>query len=154
MVKSGLIIGFVALLLTAGVVLISPLCAPCLALFLGLGAGFLAGTFDKPMDNSQSAKSGALGGVIAGVGALLGQLIGGAINGAILGPQGASEILRQLGISNGADPGSYWAGLIGSACCFGILDLALMAGLGALGGILWWQISGKKNASFQQPPAL
>ncbi len=154
MVKSGLILGIVALLLTAGIVLISPLCSPCLVIFLGLGAGYLAGVFDKPLTNGATAKSGAIAGVIGGVGSLLGQIIGGAINGAIVGPEGAADILRQFDMGGSAmDPTTYWGVLVGTACCIGILNIALMAGLGALGGILWWQITGKKNAATPQMPS-
>lgn len=145
MLKSGFIFGVVALLLAAGASLLSPFCVPCcLALFLGLGAGFVAGVFDKPGDNGTATKSGALSGVIGGVGALVGQLIGAVINGALVGPEGAARILEQLGLPSSGSAGGYWVGLFASGCCLGILDIALMAGLGALGGILWWQISGKK----------
>jgi hypothetical protein len=147
MLKSGLIFGLVALLFSAGAALLSPLCVPCLALFLGLGAGFVAGVFDKPADNGTSTKSGALSGVIGGVGALVGQLIGAVINGVFMGPEGIARLLEQLGLPGNGSAGGYWAGLFASGCCLGILDIALMAGLGALGGILWWQISGKKNAA-------
>ena len=118
-----------------------------MALFLGLGAGFLAGAFDKPSDNGAATKAGALSGVIGGVGALAGQLIGTLINGIVVGPEATAKIVEQLGLPSNSDPTAYWAGLVGSGCCFGILDLALMAGLGALGGILWWQISGKKTVA-------
>jgi hypothetical protein len=147
MLKSGLIFGAIALLLSAGAALLSPLCVPCLALFLGLGAGYVAGVFDKPADNGASTKSGALSGVISGLGALLGQLIGAAINGSMVGPERAASILQQFGLPTGNGAGfgpGYWAGLFASGCCLGILDIALMAGLGALGGVLWWQMSGKK----------
>jgi len=145
--KSGLIFGAVALFLCVGAALLSPLCVPCLALFLGLGAGYLAGVFDKPADNGGASRAGAMGGLIAGVGALLGQMIGAGINGVIVGPENASRIIEQMGLPSGSgDFGTvYWFGLIGGGCCLGILDIALMAGLGALGGILWWQISGKKK---------
>jgi hypothetical protein len=145
MLKSGLIFGVVALLFSAGAALLSPLCVPCLALFLGLGAGFVAGVFDKPADNGGATKLGAQSGVIGGVGALIGQCIGAVINGVLIGSEGAARMLEQLGIPNsGSSASGYWVGLFASGCCLGILDIALMAGLGALGGILWWQISGKK----------
>ena len=146
MLKSGLIFGAIATLLSVVAALVSPLCVPCLAIFLGLGAGYLAGVFDKPIDNGGASRAGALGGLISGIGALLGQLIGAGINGAIVGPENASRIIEQLGLPNaGGDfSTSYWCGLIGGGCCLGIFDIALMAGLGALGGLLWWQISGKK----------
>ena len=148
MLKSGLIAGGVTFVLALGFTLLSPLCVPCLAFFLGLGAGYLAGVFDKPLDNGSSAKSGAGAGAIGGVGAIIGQMVGALLNAVIVGPERAARMLEQLGLPM-ATPDSfgsgYWIGVIGSGCCFGLLDVALMAGLGALGGLLWWQISGKQQ---------
>lgn len=149
MLKSGLIVGAVALVIAIGGSLVSPICVPCLALFLGLGAGYLAGVFDKPYDSGASTKSGAAAGAIGGVGALLGHMVGAALNSVIMGPQAAADMLEQFGLPAGDLAGGgvgYWAGVIGSTCCFGLLDVALMAGLGALGGLLWWQVTGKESA--------
>ena len=151
MLISGLIIGVITLILTLGfTTLISPLCAPCLAILLGLGAGFLAGIFDKPADNNGAVKTGAGAGALGGLGAIIGQIIGTAVNALMVGPEGAAQFAEIVGLPTG-DPASfetgYWGGLIGSACCFGILDIALMAGLGALGGLLWWQTMGKNAVS-------
>ena len=148
MIKSALIIGLAALALAVGASLISPLCVPCLALFAGLAAGYLTGTFEKPSSNANAAKRGTLAGVIGGIGALLGQAIGAAINASMVGPDQALELMRQWGFDtqfSGDYETSYWLALAGSACCMGILDVVLMAGLGALGGLLWWQITGKTN---------
>ena len=148
MLKSGLIAGGVTFVLALGFTLLSPLCVPCLAFFLGLGAGYLAGVFEKPLDNGSSAKSGAVAGAIGGVGAIIGQMGGALLNAVIVGPEKAAKLVEQLGIpvATSNDFGAaYWVGIIGSGCCFGLLDVALMAGLGALGGLLWWQISGKQQ---------
>ncbi|MBN1303348.1 MAG: hypothetical protein JXA13_02860 [Anaerolineales bacterium] len=146
MYKSGLIVGGVALVLSIGVVLISPcLVLVCLAPFLGIGAGFLAGVFGKPGDKDTSTKNGAIAGAIGGAGALIGQLIGAAINSIMMGPEGVMELTRSLGLPSGGPAGEvgYWVGVVGGGICLGILDVFLMAGMGALGGILWWQITGK-----------
>ncbi len=159
MFKSGLIAGIVALLLSIGAALLSPLCVPCLTLLLGLGAGYLAGAFDKPSDNRGSTKSGTIAGAIGGIGALIGQGVGAVINSQLVGPGGAIQLIRQLGIQMplGTTPADiargYWVGVIGSTVCLGLFDIALMAGLGALGGLLWWQISGSKR-NMSSPPAL
>ncbi|MBN1219874.1 MAG: hypothetical protein JXM69_13175 [Anaerolineae bacterium] len=148
MIQAGLIVGVITVVFILGFTLISPFCTPCVAIFMGLGAGFLAGVFDKPLDNSGSAKSGAAAGAIGGVGAIIGQMIGTAVNGLMVGSEGAADIVQQLGLpvdsAAGFDMG-YWGGLIGSACCFGLLAIALMAGTGALGGLLWWATVGKKS---------
>jgi hypothetical protein len=148
MLKSGLIFGGVALVLGTASVLLSPVCLPCLAIFFGLGAGYLAGVFDTPIDNRNASKLGAFAGAIGGVGALLGQSIGSAINASKMGPEKVASLLRQFGVTT-LSPGSitpvYYGGLVGVTCCAGLLDVALMAGLGALGGLLWWQFSSKKR---------
>ncbi len=149
MLKSGLIFAGIALLLAVGsTVVISPLCVSCLAFFLGLGAGYVACVFDKPIENNAAVKAGALAGLISGVGNFVGQAIGTAINAVIVGPEGAAAFMRQLGMEPGAMEGvvaGYWGGLIGSVCCGGAVVLLLAAGLGALGGILWWQMTGKNS---------
>jgi hypothetical protein len=150
MLKSGLIIGFVAFVFGAGITLLTPLCVPCLAIFLGLAAGGLAGAFDKPLNTGAAAKTGALAGVIGGLGAVLGQMVGAGVNATLVGPEAARQVLRQFGMpvpSVGDFGAAYYLGVFGSACCVGLLDLALMAGLGAVGGLLWWQLAGQKRTT-------
>lgn len=153
MLKSGLILGVVALVLMAVTSLLSGLCGPCLALFIGLGAGYLAGVFDKPFESGASAKSGALSGAISGIGALAGQLVGSVGTLLIVGPEQAARLLRQFGLPMDTSSGTagYYLGGLGTGCCFGLVDLVLMAGLGALGGLLWYQVSGKKTITPPMP---
>ncbi len=151
MYKSGMILAALSLFVAAGATLISPVCAPCAALFLGLGAGYLAGVFDKAPSNNAASKAGAIGGALAGIGALLGQVLGTVINATLVSPETIQKIYQNFGLPS-AGPGfsqSYWVGLVGSAICLSVLDVLVMAGTGALGGMLWWQTTGK-NA---RPPA-
>ncbi len=148
MFKSGVIFAAVSLLLATGSTLLSPMCVPCLALFLGLGAGFLAGVFDKPADGGKSAKTGAVAGAIGGIGAIVGQMIGAGLNALLVGPEGAARLMEQWGLEVGRQAGvetGYWAGVIGSALCFSVLDIALMAGFGALGCMAWQGLMAKKK---------
>jgi hypothetical protein len=144
MVKAGLILGIVMLVLGAGGSLITPICVPCIALIAGAGAGYLACVYAKPATSGGTAKVGAGAGTISGAGALIGQVIGGILNAVIVGPEGAVAVAEAWGLPVSPDPNIYYVSFIGSGLCFGILDVLLMAGLGALGGILWYQISGKK----------
>jgi len=147
MLRSGLIAAAVMLVLTIGVTLISPYCVPCLALLIGLGAGAVAGVFDKPSTRGASAQAGAEAGALGGIGAILGHLIGGGLNALVVGPAGAARLLSQIGFSDtGMTPTTYYGFTLGAACCIGLLDVLLMAGLGALGGLLWWQQAGKSAA--------
>lgn len=148
MYKSGILFAIVMVVMAAGIALFSPLCVPCVAIFVGLGAGYLTGIFDKPLEKNTATKNGAIAGAIAGVGSLVGHLIGGVINAVMLGPEGAAQFARQLGLPSDGSPVGFYAGVFGGACCFGLLEIALMAGLAALGGILWFNMSGPK----QTPP--
>ena len=150
MLKAGIIIGLVALLFAVGVALISPLCVPCLSLLLGLGAGYLAGVFEKPEEGNQTLKIGALAGVIGGIGMALGQVIGAVINSIIIGPEGAAQMIESFGLQTGgpaAIGSSYWFGVIGGTVCFGLVDIALMAGFGVLGALAWGKFQRKNNGS-------
>jgi len=147
MVKAGLILGAVMLVLGIGGSLILPICVPCLAVMAGVGAGYLAGVLDKPLTSGDSAKVGAIAGAIGGAGALFGQIIGGILNAILVDPQQMMRMMEQLGFPMAYDPNLLFVGQIGGGVCFGLLDIILMAGLGALGGILWQQIAGKKADS-------
>ncbi|MEJ2560830.1 MAG: hypothetical protein P8186_32340, partial [Anaerolineae bacterium] len=61
----------------------------------------------------------------------------------LLGPEQTADILRQLGLPASGDASTYYAALIGGSCCFGLFEVLLMAGVGALGGLIWYQIRGK-----------
>ncbi len=145
MVKSGLIIGAIALVLALGATLLSPFCVPCLAILLGLVAGYLSGVFDRPAGMNPALKSGAAGGAIGGAGALLGQLIGSALNATLVGPQGAHNLIPQLGLpTTGNFETSYWIGMVFMFLCIGGISVGLSAGMGLVGSLLWWQFSGNK----------
>jgi hypothetical protein len=145
MIKAGLILGVVMLVLGIGGSLITPLCVPCIALAAGLGAGYLAGVFEKSETSGGAAKVGAIAGAIGGAGALLGQIIGGIINAIVVKPEGVADMLEQFGLPVASDPSLYYISFIGGGVCFGVIDIILMAGLGALGGILWYQVTGKNK---------
>jgi hypothetical protein len=157
MFKSGLIIGAVMLIIGGVLAFLFPLCIPCLALFAGAGAGYLAGQFDKPRDNGNAIRGGATAGAVGGVGALFGHIFGGMASIAVVDPQQTADMLRQFGL----DPGTvstgpaYYGGAFLASCCFGLFEVALMAGLGALGGMLWWQMTGKnQSGAGMMPPSM
>lgn len=151
MYRSGLILGGITLLISAVVTAaISPICTPCFVIFLGVGAGYVTGLFNKPPSNGIASKAGAISGALAGIGALLGLSIGSAINGFVVGPERALQFsqpfMQQLGLPtmNAAQYATtYWFAIVGWALFCGIADIVLMAGTGALGGLLWWQTTGK-----------
>lgn len=143
--KAGLIGLAVGGLFGLGITLLVPYCTPCAAVVIGLGAGFLACLWDKPSENSGSAGLGAKAGALAGVGHLAGQLLGMLANGLLVGPEGAAETLSQLGIDvPSMTSANYWVSqvVVNGGC--GLTSIAVAAGLGALGGLLWFQVQGKK----------
>jgi hypothetical protein len=148
MTRAGIIGAVVIFLLALGGSFVSGLLVPCCAVLVGLGVGYLASMWDKPADNNRAVRLGAIAGAIAGIGAVIGQTVGGVANAALLGPEAASQIVEGLGLDTGgaaADPTIFYASTAFVSCCIGLFNTALMAGLGALGGILWWQTTGKNQ---------
>lgn len=146
MLKAGLIgagIGFVLAIITA---LVTPFCNPCVALLLGLVVGVLAAMWEHPATSGASAGEGAKAGAIATVGSLVGQMIGAVVNGLIVGSTGVTELYRQFDIQMPTSPQSYWISNLGGNCLCAVMNVALGAALGAVGGLLWYQISGKNQS--------
>jgi hypothetical protein len=152
MLKAGLIGLVVGGVFGLGITLVVPYCTPCAALVVGLGVGFLACMWDKPSTGGSGAGLGAKAGAIAGVGHLGGQLLGMIANGILVGPEGAAEVLVQLGLDTTTmDPATYWISqaIINGGC--GITNIAVAAGLGALGGLLWFGTMGKSQPPQERP---
>ena len=146
MTKVGLITAGITFILALGMTLLSPLCLPCIAILAGLVAGYLAGVVDRPPARRLVTGPGAISGLFGGLGMLLGQMAGSALNIALVGPKGATDLLQQLNVPTGTGTETgYYAGVLASICCIGIVNIGLAAGLGALGSLLWWEITGKNN---------
>ncbi|MFQ6100027.1 MAG: hypothetical protein ACE5OS_02175 [Anaerolineae bacterium] len=142
MLKAGLIgagVGFVLAIIAA---VLTPLCNPCVALLLGLGVGVLAAVWERPATSGAGAGEGAKAGAIASVGSLIGQMVGAVINGFIVGPETLANLYRQFDIPVPTAQ-SYWIYNLGGNCLCAVVNVALGAALGAVGGLLWHQISGK-----------
>ena len=152
MVKSGLIVGGITLVLGLIGAFVFPLiCVPCVALFAGTGAGYLAGQFDRPGMSNMAVRRGAQAGAIAGIAALLAHVIAGVGNAVLLGPEGAAQMMSQFGLpADATNPAVYYASATVTSLCFGLFEIALMAGTGALGGLLWFNTAGKSQSA---PPA-
>jgi hypothetical protein len=129
----------VVLVLSAG---LSPFCALCVPLVTGLLAGYLTGTFEK---NPQTViRRGAGAGAIAGAAAILAQMAASVINGLVL-QNPDYQLNRALGVP-ATEPTMVWALQLGLACFVGSVNVALTAGLGALGGAIWKGTAGKATA--------
>lgn len=155
MLKSGLIAGAVSFVLVVVAALFAPVCAVCVGLFLGIGAGFLAGVFDGPGSAAAGARSGAGAGAIAGLSAIVGQMLSAAGLAAFF-PEGSQYAAELVARWTGAAPvtltaANVWAQQLGIGCCVGLINLGLMAALGAGGGALWYQMRGAAHSV--APPA-
>lgn len=139
MLKAGLIAGAVMFFSVLVAALLSPLCALCVPVLVGLGAGYMNGMFEK---NAETAvQRGAYAGAIAGGIGIVGQLIASVINAVVL-QNPNNQINEALGLPI-ADPGMVWVSQLGVACCIGLVNVALSAGLGAGGGAIWKNTAGK-----------
>jgi hypothetical protein len=138
MLKSGIIFGLIGFVLVLGVsVLISPFCSICFTVLLGLGAGYVAGVFERPLDSGEAWKRGAGAGALAGGLVILGQLIAGGVNANFMANDPNAQIVNELLGLPPADPAMLWLGAVFAACCFGLVNVGILAGLGAAGGALW-----------------
>ena len=134
------LLGFVAAVV--GGSLNSQQCVPCVAVFLGAAAGYLACRVTRPETQALASRSGVTAGVISGLGATLGHLVGGVIGAVRLGPGGAEDLARSFGLSvpeGLTSPTMYFQSALGLAGFCGVVELFLMAGAGAVGGIIWYQ---------------
>jgi hypothetical protein len=153
MVKAGLIFGGLAFF--GGIVfsLLSPICAICIPIFLGLGAGYVAARNERPFESQDSLKVGAGAGAIAGGLMIPGQLIAAVVNASTMAATGGAEITELFGLPP-LEPSTIWAAQVVFGCCFGLLNLILMTGLGAAGSAIWLQRVGGRQSDGALPPAL
>ena len=142
MLKAGLIAGAVMFVIVLGAAfLVSPLCALCVPLVIGLGAGYMTGVFEK--SPATTVQRGAYAGAIAGGLGIVGQVIASLINAVIL--QNPNNQVNELFGLPPSDPATIWMAQIGTACCIGLVNVALSAGFGAGGGAIWNNTAGKST---------
>lgn len=141
MLRSGLITGAAAFVLTVIAALIAPLCGLCVGLGLGIVAGVLSVQFSFPTTAGAAARVGAGAGAIAGVGAVTGQLLAAAGLAAFFpeGMQFAAELVAEF---QGAPApelavGQIWLQQFAIACCVGAFNVGILGALGAASAALW-----------------
>lgn len=153
MFKSGIIFGlagfFLALALTG---FGAALCSICLAVVLGLGAGYVAGVFERPLESGEATKQGAAAGALTGGLMVFGQIIGGGLNAGSMVTDPNTQMLNQMLGLPPAEPSMIWIGALFGACCIGLLNLGILAGLGAAGGALWASMNLKNDGSSNGSP--
>jgi hypothetical protein len=154
--RTTLIAGGLAFVIAAvAALLASQQCAPCLIVPIGLAVGYLAarGQAEALVSANAATQLGARAGVAAGLGALLGHIVGGVFT-ALRGPQFGSDILAWILGGPGAatppalsNPTVHFVELLGISVCVGLVEVALVAGAGALGALVRYQQAGGSQRS-------
>ena len=139
--RSGFAMGILAFMTNLGVGAFLAICTPFCGIVWGAAAGFLSVYWsDDDLDDQSPARTGATAGAIAGVGAVLGLIVGLVLQFAALGSQEMmTELLLDLfpEISGSGVDGDLlalwqWISLGFTACCLGLVNIAVMAGAGAI----------------------
>lgn len=141
----GAVLGFIYVM---SFTLISPFCTLCITPLLGMGVGYLASRFDKPLKVESSLGSGGVAGSMTGCGALIGQILATVVNGILVTNwEELPVFIRDLGLAQFPSPDEYWQTTLTANSFCGVLNLAIIAGLGAVGGLIWFQQQNKKSLS-------
>lgn len=142
MVKAGLIGSLVGFIYMMSLTLLSPFCTLCFTPVLGIGTGYVAGWFDKPAKVESSLSRGTVAGILTGIGVLAGQILAAVVNGVLVtNSEQLPRLMQDIGLSDFVitNPNEYWQATLTVTSFCGIFNLALIAGLGALGGAIWFQ---------------
>jgi hypothetical protein len=140
MIKAGLIGIVVSFIYVTSLTLLSPFCTLCFTPLLGVGVGYLAGWFDKPQDANVSVSKGIIAGSIAGVGAILGQMLATVISTILVtNSEQLLTFLREHGLSELVITDINWPTILTTNFFCGLVNLGIITGLGAVGGMIWFQ---------------
>jgi hypothetical protein len=135
MIKAGLIGVVVGFIYVASLTLLSPVCTLCFTPLLGIGVGYLAGWFDKPRTANVSLSRGIIAGNIAGIGAIAGQMLATVISAVLVtNLEQLPAWMRQFLLSE-----SLVTDLTASSFFCSLINLGIITGLGAVGGMIWFQ---------------
>jgi hypothetical protein len=145
MIKAGLLGAILGFIYVMGITLISPFCTLCIAPLLGIGVGYLAGYIDKPLKLEASLSSGGIAGGMTGFAALLGQMLAAVVNAILVTNwQELLNFVRDLGIVQVPTSVEYWQMTLTTNSFCSLLNLLLIAGLGIVGGLIWFQRQNKQ----------
>lgn len=142
MIKAGLIGAAAGFIYIMSLTLLSPVCTVCLTPVLGLGVGYLAGWFDTPPSSDTSLVRGAVAGIITGFGVVIGQMLATVVNAILVTNSEQLPILMgELGLTQlmVTDSSQYWQATLTANSICSMFNLLLIAGLGAVGGLIWFQ---------------
>lgn len=154
MIKAGITGAVLGFIYVMSLTLLSPFCTLCFTPLLGLGVGYLAGWFDAPSRlNISVARSGVAGG-LTGMAVVIGQMLATVVNAILVtNSEQLPGLMREIGLSQFAaiDNAQYWqTTVIGNSVCGG-LNLLIITGLGAVGGLWWYQRHQAEIESLAEP---
>jgi hypothetical protein len=142
MVRAGLIGAAVGAIYVMSLTLLSPFCTLCFTPLLGIGVGYLAGKLDKPTRLETSLSRGSVAGGITAVGVVVGQITATLVNGILItNLEDLSAFLQELGLPQSLmfEADEYWQSTLIAGSFCSALNLMIIVGLGAVGGLLWFQ---------------
>lgn len=157
MAKSSIIMAVITLIVMVLASVINAfccVCSPMVGAVLGLIAGGLCVYIEKQTDLEKAAVRGAVAGTIAGAAALVGETIGGTISMLVIGSGKTPEACLPGLCDLASAPTSQTSWVLSSffsSCFCGLVVLAIMAGMGAVGGRLWLWYANRKPKT---PPTI
>jgi hypothetical protein len=141
-IKAGLLGAVVGFVYVMSLTLISPFCTLCVTPLLGFGVGYLTGWFDTPQRSETSLYRGSVAGGITGFGVVAGQMLATVVNAVLVTNwEQLPELAQMLGLSEFmmTDGDQYWQVTLTTNSFCSLFNLLLIAGLGAIGGLIWFQ---------------
>lgn len=142
MIKAGAIGAAIGLIYIMSLSLLSPVCTLCLTPLLGLSVGYLAAWFEKPADARASLSRGTIAGGVSGLGVVVGQMMATVVNGVLVtNSDRIPALMNEMGLSQFVitNNDEYWQSILAINSFCSMFNLVLVAGLGALGGVIWFQ---------------
>lgn len=150
MIKAGLLGAVVGFVYVMSLTLISPFCTLCITPLLGFGVGYLAGWFDTPEKSEASLYRGSVAGGITGFGVVVGQMLATVVNAILVTNwEQLPELAQSFGLSEFmmTDGDQYWQITLTTNSVCSLFNLLIIAGLGAIGGLIWFQRQDKRPLS-------
>lgn len=154
MVKAGLLGAAIGFIYIMSLTLVSPFCTLCFTPLLGIGVGYLAGWFDAPVSPETSLYRGGIAGGIAGFGVVVGQMAATVVNAILVtNSEQLPQLMREVGLAEFmfTDSAQYWEATMTANSICGVFNLLLLAGLGAAGGLVWFQRRQKASLPVTPP---
>jgi MFS family permease len=149
-IKAGLLGAVVGFVYVMSLTLISPFCTLCITPLLGFGVGYLAGWFDTPEKSEASLYRGSVAGGITGFGVVVGQMLATVVNAILVTNwEQLPELAQSFGLSEFmmTDGDQYWQITLTTNSVCSLFNLLIIAGLGAIGGLIWFQRQDKRPLS-------